>query len=238
MVPKLMKLCELMGGGRYWRLIGPSLIGPSLIGPSLIGPSHVRARAMAHRSKDGVENAGLHKKVAAGPPQTPRPSAAYPHLKYMSIYGWETTLTAGMAGWLNVPIGPPFNRSNPLVAQTADQLVVLTAMMAQAHAKYNLSAFWALPPGLILPGAVRVQPDAFSKLATIAKYVRPLVATGAVKGFFLGDEQCGNSSCVVNQLGVVASRIHDLFDDLGADTGTHASTTFPIIVRWFVIQIA
>ena len=53
----------------------------------------------------------------------------------------------------------------------------------------------ALPPGLILRGAVSVQPGAFEKLASIASHVRPLVESGAVRGFFLGDEQCGNSSC-------------------------------------------
>ena len=51
----------------------------------------------------------------------------------------------------------------------------------------------ALPPGLILRGAVSVQPGAFEKLASIASHVRPLVESGAVRGFFLGDEQCGNS---------------------------------------------
>ena len=38
------------------------------------------------------------------------------------------------------------------------------------------------------------------------------VASGVVAGFFLGDEQCGNGTCVVDQLGVVAQRLHQLFD--------------------------
>ena len=46
-------------------------------------------------------------------------------LRYMSLYGWETTLTAGMEGWVNLPLGPVFNRTaNP--QPTLSELVNLS----------------------------------------------------------------------------------------------------------------
>ena len=84
--------------------------------------------------------------AAAGPPacKPARPRPARPRTRR---YGWETTHTAGLAGWVTAPIGPAYNRSHPLVEQTPEQLVALVAQMAADHARYNLSTFWVLAPG-------------------------------------------------------------------------------------------
>ena len=52
-----------------------------------------------------------HQKLAGQARKKPTSSGG---LRYMSLYGWETTLTVGMEGWVNLPLGPVYNRTaNP-----------------------------------------------------------------------------------------------------------------------------
>ena len=154
--------------------------------------------------------------VLAGPPAT-RPAVAElgtdagagaAGLRYMSLYGWETTLTAGMAGWTNLPLGPVYNRT----AVPSPTLPELVAASISAHQQLRAPFLWALPPGIVSRGATAPPRGWEAQLAVLHSHVAPLVDSGIVAGFFLGDEQCGNGTCVVAQLGVVAQRLHLLFD--------------------------
>jgi hypothetical protein len=129
------------------------------------------------------------------------------HLRYMAVYGWETQLTAGMVGWINLAKGPVTNASDP--APTLEQQIEATLV---AHRELAAPVLWSLPPGIISPGAVSLPLGWEDKLADLHTALSPLVKKGVVAGFFTGDEQCANGTCIENQLGPVAERLHALFD--------------------------
>ena len=129
------------------------------------------------------------------------------HLKYMSVYGWETGLTAGMVGWINLAKGPVANASNP--TPTLGQQIKATL---RAHQQLAAPVLWQLPSGIIAPGADSLPLGWSIKLAELHQGLSPLVKSGIVAGFFTGDEQCANGTCIENQLGPVAERLHALFD--------------------------
>eukprot|EP01052_Picozoa_sp_SAG31_P040695 SAG31_NODE_5959_length_2241_cov_1.092904_1_plen_445_part_00 len=134
------------------------------------------------------------------------------HLRYMAVYGWETQLTAGMVGWINLAKGPVTvaNLSNP--TPTLEQLINATLT---AHRELAAPVLWSLPSGVISPGAVSLPLGWEDKLAELDLALSPLVKKGVVAGFFTGDEQCANGTCIENQLGPVAERLHALFDPDG-----------------------
>ena len=137
------------------------------------------------------------------------PASGGSHLKYMSLYGWEQQLTAGMVGWINLPKGPVdiTNATNP-----KPSLPELVAATLSAHKQLPSPILWSLPEGVITPGATSLPTGWDGKLVELHSHVSPLVSSGVVAGFFLGDEQCANGTCIENQLGPVATRLHQLFD--------------------------
>ena len=72
-----------------------------------------------------------------------------------------------------------------------------------------------VPPGVITAGATSLPPGWNQKLSGMHRQLSPLVRSGAIAGFFLGDEQCANGTCIERQLGPVAARLHALFDPDG-----------------------
>ena len=87
--------------------------------------------------------------AGASPGHTVPPHAAPNHLRYMTVYGWETTLSAGMRGWVNLAKGPVANRSLP--KPTLQQQIHAT-LRAQTQLG-GAPILWGLPPGVIAAGA-------------------------------------------------------------------------------------
>ena len=149
--------------------------------------------------------------AGATPAHTVPPVAASNHLRYMSVYGWETTLTDGMRGWVNLAKGPVANRSLP--KPTVQQQIHAT-LRAQTQLG-GAPILWGVPPGVITAGATSLPAGWDQKLSDMHRQLSPLVRSGAIAGFFLGDEQCANGTCIERQLGPVAARLHALFDPDG-----------------------
>ena len=147
----------------------------------------------------------------------PLSSLSGSHLKYMSLYGWEQQLTAGMVGWVNLPKGPVdiTSATNP-----KPSLPEIVAATLSAYKQLPSPILWGLPSGIISPGATSLPAGWDDKLVELHSHVSPLVRSRVVAGFFLGDEQCANGTCIENQLGPVAARLHQLFDPSIADTPT------------------
>ena len=135
------------------------------------------------------------------------------HLRYMSVYGWEARLTGGMKGWINLAKGPVDirNASNP--KPTVRQQIEATL---HAHRELGVPVLWGLPPGIISPGGSSLPHGWNQLLEELHSDLSPLVKNGIIAGFFTGDEQCANGTCIEHQLGPVAKRLHELFDPDGS----------------------
>lgn len=184
---------------------------------SLISPA---ARARATPAASGIHRGASAESTPGSPASQPhywQPQQAQPqlhapsasnHLKFMSLYGWETTLTAGMKGWVNLPKGPVVNVSLGSKVTLAEQVAATLA----AHTQLAQPILWGLPAGIVTPGGTSLPGGWEVKLQELHEHVAPLVKSGVVAGFFTGDEQCANGTCIENQLGPVAERLHALFD--------------------------
>jgi hypothetical protein len=118
-----------------------------------------------------------------------------------------------MKGWINLAKGPVDmrNASNP--KPSVGQQIEATL---HAHHELGVPVLWGLPAGIITPGSTSLPRGWNEKLEELHSTLSPLVQTGVIGGFFTGDEQCANGTCIELQLGPVAKRLHELFDPDGA----------------------